>query len=115
MAPSAGAGEASTSGRKISEIVAYRSVAEMPAVRELVITVDQERESVLLPVYGVLVPFHITTIKGAMSNTENDHTFVRVQFNHGGAYEPLKSMPTSVFLKELSFRSVNVHMQNAAT
>lgn len=45
-------------------MVSYRSLAEMPAVRELAVTVDPDRESVLLPLYGVLVPFHITTIRG---------------------------------------------------
>eukprot|EP00955_Chlamydomonas_euryale_P032582 342912-Chlamydomonas_euryale.AAC.1 len=40
----------------------------MPLVRDLLITVDQKNETVLLPIYGVMVPFHITTIKNVVSN-----------------------------------------------
>ncbi|GFH23154.1 uncharacterized protein HaLaN_20722, partial [Haematococcus lacustris] len=47
----------------LSEVVSYKSVGEVPASRDLVIQVDPRAESVLLPVYGIMVPFHITCIK----------------------------------------------------
>jgi nucleosome binding factor SPN SPT16 subunit len=32
--------------------------------------VDQRCEAVLLPIYGVMVPFHITTIKNVVSTNQ---------------------------------------------
>lgn len=100
----AGAAGASTSGRAVSSIVAYRSVAEMPAVRDLVITTDQKAEAVLLPLYGLMVPFHISTIKAATSSNDSDHAYVRITFNFSGAYEPALKFPASAFVKDLSFK-----------
>lgn len=103
-----GGAEASTSGRRVSQIVAYRGVQALPPVRDLVIHVDDRAESVLLPVYGVMVPFHITTIKTVTSNQDNDHAHIRLSFNFAGAYEPASTFPDRIFLKELSFRSADV-------
>jgi len=107
-----GSGEASTSGRKISEVVAYRSVMDMPPSRDLTIQVDSKNESVILPVYGIMVPFHITTIKNVTSNQDHDHAFIRVTFNFGNAYEPCSRFPNAIFLKELSFRSADLKHAN---
>uniref|UniRef100_A0A7S0S408 FACT complex subunit n=1 Tax=Chlamydomonas leiostraca TaxID=1034604 RepID=A0A7S0S408_9CHLO len=99
-------GEGGTTGRKVSEVVAYRSVGDIPVARDLTIQVDPKAESILLPVYGVLVPFHITTVKNVAHSQDGDHAHIRVTFNFGGAYEPYqKHAPNVVFLKELSFRS----------
>ncbi|CAD7701780.1 unnamed protein product [Ostreobium quekettii] len=99
---------ASTSGRRVSEIQAYRSPAALPHARDLAVMVDQPNESVLLPILGVMVPFHILTIKNISSHTDGDHAYVRINFNFGGNYEPAMKMPHSIFLKELSFRSSDV-------
>ena len=34
-----------------------------------------------MPLYGVLVPFHITTVKSVALNQDNDHSYVRLSFN----------------------------------
>jgi hypothetical protein len=60
---------------------AYRSINDVPQQRELRIFVDTGAEAVLLPLYGVMVPFHITTLKSIGVNQDNDHAYVRVSFN----------------------------------
>ena len=67
--------------------------------------VDQKREAVLVPIYGVMVPFHILTIKNATNNQEGEHSYIRLIFNFGQSFEPGARYPKAVFLKELSFRT----------
>ena len=55
-------------GRKITDIVAYKNVADMQHNNTLTVQVDHRSECVLAPIYGVLVPFHILTIKNASNN-----------------------------------------------
>jgi hypothetical protein len=50
------------------EVVAYRGVDDIPGSRELMIQVDQRNEAVLLPIYGLMVPFHVATIKNVTSS-----------------------------------------------
>ena len=58
-----------------------------------------------MPIYGVMVPFHILTIKNATNNQDGDHAFIRLNFNFGPGFEPGSRFPQAVFLKELSFRT----------
>ncbi|KAF6998357.1 hypothetical protein CFC21_014479 [Triticum aestivum] len=45
------------------------NVNDVPYSRELVIQVDQRNEGVLLPIYGSMIPFHVSTVK-TTSNSE---------------------------------------------
>lgn len=74
----------------------------------LLFQVDHKSECVLAPMYGMLVPFHILTVKNATNNQDNEHAYIRINFNFGPSYEPGTKYPTSVFLKELSFRTSDV-------
>lgn len=62
----------------------------------------------LVPMYGMLVPFHILTIKNASNNQDNDHAYIRINFNFGPSSDPGTKFPTAVFVKELSFRTADV-------
>ena len=55
-------------GRRITDIQAYKSVNDMQHNNTLTVQVDHKSECVLAPIYGVLVPFHILTIKNASNN-----------------------------------------------
>ena len=68
---------------------------------------DQRNEAVLLPIYGIMVPFHILTIKNATNNQDGDHSYIRINFNFGPGFEPGARFPNAIFLKELSFRSAD--------
>lgn len=46
--------------------------------------VDQRHEAILVPIYGVMVPFHILTLKNATVNQDGSVAFVRLNFNFGG-------------------------------
>ena len=67
--------------------------------------VDQKNESILVPIYGVMVPFHILAVKNAVNSQEGDHSYIRINFNFGPAYEPGAKFPQAIFLKELSYRT----------
>lgn len=95
--------------------VSYKNVNQMPRVpevKELKLYVDQKYETVILPVYGVPVPFHISTIKNISQSVEGDYTYLRINFfhpgstmgrNEGGNYQ----QPEATFVKEVTYRSTN--------
>jgi nucleosome binding factor SPN SPT16 subunit len=39
---------------------------------------------------------------------DNDHAYIRVNFNFGSSFEPGTKYPQSIFIKELSFRTNDV-------
>lgn len=55
-------------GRKVSAITAYQSPREFASNGLMTVQVDHKAESVLVPIYGHLVPFHVLTIKNATVN-----------------------------------------------
>ncbi|EEB10631.1 FACT complex subunit SPT16, putative [Pediculus humanus corporis] len=94
--------------------ISYKNRSQMPdepEVRELRIFVDKKYETVILPCYGLPVPFHISTIKNISQSVEGDYTYLRINFFHpgatmgkeGGAYQ----QPDATFLKEITYRSSN--------
>jgi len=58
-----------------------------------------------VPIYGLMVPFHILAVKNAVNSQEGDHSYIRINFNFGPSYEPSAKFPQMVFLKELSYRT----------
>lgn len=48
------------------------------------IYVDRKAQSVILPVHGFAVPFHINTIKNASKTDEGEFTFLRINFQSPG-------------------------------
>ena len=52
-------------GGATADFVAYERMADVPVPRSVdpVLTVDRDAESVLLPIHGQLVPFHIMAVK----------------------------------------------------
>lgn len=95
--------------RKITDIVSYKSVSDVRQVHHFAIQVDNKSETILLPVYGVLVPFHILTIKNASATQENEHYFIRVNFNFGVQWQPGAVFPKLPCVKEMSFRTSNAN------
>ena len=104
-----------------SEFVAYKTMRDVPTPRsnELVLAVDPERESILVPIYGQLVPFHVMSVKSASVSQDAGAAFIRINFQHptGGAlasqkYAAAVRFPNSIFLKEVSFRSSDTRHAN---
>jgi nucleosome binding factor SPN SPT16 subunit len=90
--------------------ISYKSPGQLPRereVKELKIYVDKKYETVILPIFGVPVPFHIATVKNISQSVEGDYTYLRINFFHPGASIGKDSgmgfaiNPESTFLKEL--------------
>ncbi|CAH0557604.1 unnamed protein product [Brassicogethes aeneus] len=94
--------------------ISYKNVNQMPRVpevKELKLYVDQKYETVILPIYGIAVPFHISTIKNISQSIEGDYTYLRVNFFHPGSTmgknDGNYQQPEATFVKEVTYRSIN--------
>ena len=108
--------QAASSSGAATEFIVYKHVADVPAdrSRDGVIVVDRSRESVLLPIYGQLVPFHIGAIKNAAATQEGSAYFIRLHFHVPGAgfgaaggYPPAAKHPDCSFVREATFRTTD--------
>ncbi|CAB0035722.1 unnamed protein product [Trichogramma brassicae] len=73
---------------------------------------NKKYETVIMPVFGIPTPFHISTIKNISQSVEGDYTYLRINFfhpgatmgrNEGGVYP----QPDATFVKEVTYRSTN--------
>jgi nucleosome binding factor SPN SPT16 subunit len=95
--------------------VSYKSVNQMPRepeVKDLKLYVDRKYETVIMPIFGIPVPFHISTIKNISASVEGDYTYLRINFFHPGATMGRNeggnyTNPDATFLKEVTYRSTN--------
>lgn len=95
--------------------VSYKNFNQMPRVsevKELKLYVDQKYETVILPIYGLAVPFHISTIKNISQSVEGDYTYLRINFFHPGSTmgrneSGTYQQPDATFVKEVTYRSTN--------
>lgn len=95
--------------------VSYKSVNQMPRepeVKELKLYVDRKYETVIMPIFGLPVPFHISTIKNISQSVEGDYTYLRINFFHPGATMGrneggMYPNPDATFVKEVTYRSIN--------
>jgi nucleosome binding factor SPN SPT16 subunit len=95
--------------------VAYKNREKMPdelEITKLMVYVDRRNDSVVVPVYGVSVPFHISMIKNCSHSVEGDYVYLRINFAHPGSQIGRDNQnfqnPLATFIKELTFRSSNV-------
>ena len=69
---------------------------------------DSKYETVILPIFGMPVPFHISTIKNISQSIEGDYTYLRINFFHPGATitkgEGSFANPEATFVKEVLIR-----------
>lgn len=59
-----------------------------------------------MPIFGIPVPFHISTIKNISQSVEGDYTYLRLNFFHPGATvgrneSNMYSHPEATFVKEV--------------
>jgi len=90
----------------------YRKETQLPKqIRSLQIVVDERNESIILPIYGFAVPFHISTIKNISKNDEGEFIYLRFNFITPGQTTGKKdeSMPfedtSATFIRSISYRS----------
>lgn len=100
-----------TESKVRKSIIAYKSINQFPKeneIADLKIYVDKHNEAVILPIFGVPVPFHISTIKNVSTSVEGDYLYLRINFFFpGSSLEKGTVFPTNeaTFLKELTYRS----------
>ena len=97
--------------------IAYKAADGLPSVTQAgkpvqpnVTMVDGKAEAVLIPVFGRLVPFHISTIKNVSKSEEGGWTFLRINFVAPGAGNaagqmPKESTPNDHFIRELTLKA----------
>ncbi|KAK3136504.1 hypothetical protein QOZ80_5BG0437080 [Eleusine coracana subsp. coracana] len=97
----------------MDELVAYKNASDFPHLNRLEIQVDKPNDAILLPIFGMAVPFHVCTIKKAeIRGDSNRGVYVCITFNVPNTSSSLQDsrMPTNaslVFLKAVTFLSRN--------
>jgi nucleosome binding factor SPN SPT16 subunit len=112
-----GAGAKSLNGteeKKFKKFESYKRDNQLPsAVANLEIVVDKKNLTVILPINGRPVPFHIHTIKNASHTPESDFTSLRINFLSPGQGvgrkddQPFED-PNAHFIRSLTFRSHDI-------
>jgi len=98
--------------------VAYKNNSMIPRdtdVQDLTIFVDRKYEAIILPLFGIPTPFHISTIKNVSTNVEGESSYLRINFycpgsSYGRTDGNVFSNPDATFVKELVFRSSNTRI-----
>jgi nucleosome binding factor SPN SPT16 subunit len=77
-----GDGDANGSnGPQVKKFESYKRPSQLPSkVDELKIVVDTRNQSIIVPIYGLPVPFHISTLRNASKNDEGDYVYLRLNF-----------------------------------
>lgn len=96
--------------------ISYKSAGQLPKepeLKELKLFVDKKYETIILPLFGLTVPFHIATIKNISQSVEGSYTYLRINFFHPGAAlgrneGNIFPNPEATFLKEITYRSTNL-------
>ncbi|KAK3685739.1 transcription elongation complex subunit [Podospora appendiculata] len=83
-----------------------------PKIRDMGIVIDQKNATIVLPVMGRPVPFHINTIKNASKSDEGEWSFLRVNFlSPGQGVGRREDQPfedaSAHFVRSLTFRSTD--------
>ena len=97
--------------KKFKRFESYKRDMSFPGkVKDLMIVVDVKNNSIVLPIMGRPVPFHINTLKNATTSQENDFCFLRINFLSPGQGvgrkddQPFED-PSAQFIRSLTFRS----------
>ncbi len=110
----------------VEDLQAYRSTEHYPRdMRPHQVFVDMEREAVLLPIHGMHVPFHISTIKNVVQPEPDAAAYLRINFYTPGQAlgKDAPGIMTKLvqahgqkcgFVKEMLFRSLEHRSLNNA-
>ena len=92
----------------------YVRETQIPSnVRDLKIHVDWKNQTIILPIYGRPVPFHINSYKNGSKNEEGEYTYLRLNFHSPGAGGvgkkseelPYEDNPDNQFVRSITLRS----------
>ncbi|KAG8526310.1 FACT complex subunit spt16 [Bacidia gigantensis] len=101
--------------KKFKKFESYKRDNQFPSrVGELAIVVDEKASTIVLPIMGRPVPFHINTVKNASNSTEGEFAYLRINFLSPGQGvgrkddQPFED-PTAHFVRSLTFRSTDAN------
>ncbi|KAF7563053.1 hypothetical protein G7046_g1078 [Stylonectria norvegica] len=99
--------------KKFKRFESYKRDNQFPLrIKNHEIVVDAKNSTVVLPIMGRPVPFHINTIKNASKSDENDFAFLRINFLSPGQGvgrkddQPFEDA-SAHFVRSLTFRSAD--------
>lgn len=101
---------------QVTRIESYRKEAAFPrdACADWRIVVDKRAETLILPIQGFAVPFHISTVKNVTKGEEGDFVCLRINFHTPGRTAGGKDAapagwenPLAEFVRGLVFRSAD--------
>lgn len=106
-----GKGNDGGSNKTIKQYESYRREEQLPSiVQERRIYVDEQRQTIVLPINGFATPFHISTVKNVTKVEETEHIALRINFQSPGQIAGKKEDmpfedPDATFIRSLTFRS----------
>lgn len=111
----ADATDASDLGPVFKRYESYVRESQIPSsVKDLKIHIDYKNHTIILPIFGRPVPFHINAFKNGSQNEEGEYTFLRLNFNSPGAAGgtnskrtelPYEDSPENLFVRSITFKS----------
>jgi FACT complex subunit SPT16 len=108
--------------KKFKRFESYKRDDDIPtSVKNMGIVLDKKRQTILLPIIGRPVPFHINTIKNASTTAEGEYTSLRINFLSPGQGVGRKDDlpfedPSAQFVRSLTYRSTDARrMEHFAT
>ncbi|KAJ8589733.1 FACT complex subunit SPT16 [Rhizopogon salebrosus TDB-379] len=110
-----GSGAGEKEGKTWKRFQSYKGESALPReVESLRISVDRKAQTIVLPVHGFAVPFHINTIKNVSKNDEGDVAYLRINFQTPGQLAGKKDDtpfedPDSTFIRSVTYRSSDSH------
>ncbi|EPS40141.1 hypothetical protein H072_6077 [Dactylellina haptotyla CBS 200.50] len=111
--PAGGATSNGVEKKQIKKFESYKRENQLPVgVTDLKIVVDVKAQTIILPIFGRPVPFHISTIKNVSKNEEDPFTHLRINLVSPGQGVgkkdelPLEE-PSAHFVRSLSYRSTD--------
>uniref|UniRef100_A0A060T472 FACT complex subunit n=1 Tax=Blastobotrys adeninivorans TaxID=409370 RepID=A0A060T472_BLAAD len=97
----------------------YKRDSQLPvaSVKDLRITVDAKSQTILIPINGRPVPFHINTYKNGSKNDEGEFVYLRLNFHSPGSGSAKKDEipfedPGAQFLRSITLRSRDTDRMN---
>ena len=100
-----------TEEKKFKRFESYKRDNQLPSkVKDLVVVVDLKNSTIIIPVIGRPVPFHINSIKNASQTAEGEFVYLRINFLSPGQGvgrkddQPFED-PSAHFVRSLTIRS----------
>jgi nucleosome binding factor SPN SPT16 subunit len=97
--------------KKFKRFESYKRDGQLPSrIKDLAIFVDVKSSTIILPIMGRPVPFHINTIKNASKSDEGEYAYLRINFLSPGQGvgrkddQPFEDA-SAHFVRSLTFRS----------